>query len=106
MQFSKDGKILASGSRDKTIKLWRVKTGSIIRTLYGHKGWVRSVEFSSSSDVLVSGGRDKTIRLWDVSSGNELDVLASNRGVLMSATLLDNGNLISVDTNSVNIWGQ
>ena len=47
--FSPDGRLIASGSYDKTIKLWDVNTGEEIRTLKGHSGWVTSVTRDSKA---------------------------------------------------------
>ncbi|MEH2189636.1 MAG: ribosome assembly protein 4, partial [Nostoc sp.] len=67
--FSPDGKTLASGSSDNTIKLWDVSTGKAIKTLTGHSSRVYSVGFSPDGKTLASGSSDNTIKLWDVSTG-------------------------------------
>jgi hypothetical protein len=64
--FSPDGRLLASGSYDDTIKLWDVATGSLVR-IYSHTADVNSVAFSPDGRLLASGSDDKTIRLWDIS---------------------------------------
>jgi WD40 repeat protein len=64
--FSPDGRLLASGSDDETIKLWEVASGSLVRTLTGHTHWVRSVAFSPDGRLLASGSY-KEIKLWDIS---------------------------------------
>ena len=66
MAFSRDGKTLASASRDTTIKLWSVPNRKEVATLSGHTGSVDAVAFSP--DGYRHRGKDKTIKLWDIAA--------------------------------------
>ena len=67
--FSPDGKTLASGSKDKSIRLFDTNTGVQKRALKGHTDEVLNVVFSPDSKTLVSGSWDATLRLWEVNTG-------------------------------------
>ncbi|MFN6446346.1 MAG: ribosome assembly protein 4, partial [Nostoc sp. DedSLP05] len=76
--FSPDSKTLASGSYNKTIKLWDVSTGKAIKTLSEHSNSVNSVVFSPDSKTLASASADNTIKLWDVSTGKAIKTLSEH----------------------------
>ena len=70
--FSSDGTSIASGSRDKTIKLWNTTSGKEINTLKGHADEVLGVAFTLDGSRIASASLDKSLKLWDVASGNEI----------------------------------
>ena len=74
--FSPDGKTLAAGSWDETIKLWSVPEGKLLGAIEGKSDEIISFAFSPDGKVLASGSDDTTIRFWDVTSCRLLCTLA------------------------------
>ena len=66
MTFSPDGKTVASagGKTDKTIRLWDVANGALLKTLTGHTSLVECIAFSPDGLTLASAGDDGTVGLW------------------------------------------
>src|SRR5262249_12065142 len=69
--FTPDGRTLASGGAEGTIKLWDVATGKLRATLKGHTSTVQSVTITADGKTLASGSNDSTIRLWDLATLKE-----------------------------------
>ncbi|MCY3018777.1 MAG: serine/threonine protein kinase [Planctomycetota bacterium] len=92
--FSPDGKLALSGSRDKTLKLWEVKTGRELRTFSGHTSWVKSIAFSPDGKLALSGSGDKTLKLWDVRTGRELRTFSGHTDSITSVAFAPDGALV------------
>ncbi|MCF4968573.1 trypsin-like peptidase domain-containing protein [Nostoc sp. CMAA1605] len=105
--ISPDGRTLASGSDDKTIKIWNIATGQEIRTLNGHSYAVISVAISPDGRTLASGGAgDKTIKIWNIATGQEIRTLNGHSRSVFSVAISPDGRTLasgSVD-NTIKIW--
>ncbi len=66
---SPDSSLVATGSKDKSVKLWDVSTGQEVRSLLGHQATVTSVAFTADGKQLLTGSNDQTYRMWNVASG-------------------------------------
>jgi Tol biopolymer transport system component/ribosomal protein L37E len=77
--FSPDSRLLASGSWDKTVKLWDVATGLELRNLTPQPGGIEAIAFSPDGRWLASEGSDKSVDLWNASTGKMARVLTSPR---------------------------
>lgn len=97
---------LVSGSADRTIKVWNLNTGQLIRTLSGHTDIVRSVALSSDGEILASGSGDRTIKLWNLQTGRELRTLSGHSGPLWSIAISRDGKTLvsGSEDSTIRIW--
>lgn len=98
--------VLASGSADSTVALWRGETGKLLQSLSPHKGWVLGTSFSSDGTLLASAAWDKTVCLSDARTGQMLQRLTGHTtGVWTCGFQPSSGLLCSgADDGSLRIW--
>ena len=93
--FNYDGTMLASGSWDKTIKLWNINTNECVVTLGGHRGPVYSVAFNTDGKLLASGSDDDTIKLWDILTMTCMKTLEEHTDCVWSIVFNGDGKMLA-----------
>jgi WD40 repeat protein len=106
ISFSPDGKTLATGSSDKTIKLWNLDTGKEIRTLQGHDSYINSVSFSPDGKTLATGSDDETIKLWNPNTGKEIFTLQGHDSSINSVSFSINSKTLATGSKdkTIKLW--
>jgi RNA polymerase sigma factor (sigma-70 family) len=113
LAWSADGKTLAAGANDNSVRLWDAAAGKEMRRLEGHTGDVRrgnagvvAVAFALGDTTVISAGMDKTVRLWDAASGKERRHLGEYRAVLRALAVSPDGRTLAVVAGDYNKPGE
>ena len=106
VDFSPDGRQLASGSLDQTARIWDATTGSSLAVMHGHPPELVAVQFASDGRrLLTPASEDHAIRLWETSDGALAGLAARPRGG-RQIRLSRDGKFVGVadDRGTVRIW--
>lgn len=106
MAFAPDGRTLASGSLDETLKLWEASSGRLLRSIEGHTKAVWSVAFAPDGRTFASGSADNTVMLSDAASGRLCHSLGGHQRGIGSVPFAPDGRTLASasEDNTIKLW--
>ncbi len=105
LAVSSKGKLLVSGSKDRTARLWNLDTQTQV-TLSGHAGEVTAVAISPDEQIVATGSVDKTIRLWDARTQNLITTLKDHTDEITSVSFSPDGSKLASSSadKTIRLW--
>jgi WD40 repeat protein/tetratricopeptide (TPR) repeat protein len=112
LDFSRDGTLLASGSRDGTAIIWSTKTWKAMHTLRnpgpasGYLGMFEDVAFSPDGKTLALASRGGSVQLWDVATGKILQTLKGHSNAVQAVVFSPDGRTLASGSSdeTVRLW--
>lgn len=106
LAFSSDGQTLASGSADRTVKLWNLNSRIPRCTLAGHSNLIEALALTPDAQTLASGSWDHTIKIWNVDTGELIHTLCEHCGWIKSLAISPDGKILASGSadKSIKIW--
>ena len=104
--WKQNGKVLACGSLDGTVRLSDAATGEAMRTLESHMSSVQSVAYSPDGQVLAGSSEYGTVRLWDAATGEPLRTLEDHTELVLSVAYRPDGKVLASGSGdrTVRLW--
>jgi WD40 repeat protein len=101
-----EGQLLASGSTDNTVRLWRLPDGAALKVLEGHRGDIECLAISPDGQLLASASADSTVRLWRLPGGAALGILEGHSGPVKRLIISPDGRLLTSSgwDKTVRLW--
>ncbi len=91
LAYSPCGKMLASGSRDKNIKVWNAEKGNLLSTLSGHSESISCISYGNNG-IIASGSTDGTIKVWNTHDGSIIHNINGHPNAWVNCVLIDDKN--------------
>ncbi|ALC42319.1 CG10931, partial [Drosophila busckii] len=106
LHFAPSGNYLLSGSADRTLNIWDVRTSQLEKTLNGHTLGINDVSWSPDNKYLISCSDDKTIKLWNPHSGECLKTMMGHTAYVFACRINPQANLIASTSfdHTVRLW--
>ena len=104
--FSPDGRLVATGHRDRNVRLWSATTGRLLKVLTGHQGQVVAVAFSPDSKLLATGASDGSGRLWSAEDFSYIGPLLGHTQLMTSVAFNPRSDLVATGSldRTIRIW--
>jgi len=104
--FAPDRRILATGSDDRSVRLWDLPSGKQVIVLTGHTDAVCSVAFAPDGRTLATGSYDQSARIWEIPAGRHLTTLTGHGSWVLSVAISADGDSIATGSfdNSARLW--
>ena len=95
-----------AGLSDGTINIWDIESGELVKTIKGHKDFIRDITLTPNGDKFITVGDDQTTRTWDLESGEQLQVWGGHTGAVNSVVLTPGGDKIvtASDDEYIKVW--
>ncbi|XP_062352472.1 transcription initiation factor TFIID subunit 5 isoform X3 [Cinclus cinclus] len=105
-RFHPNSNYIATGSADRTIRLWDVLNGNCVRIFTGHKGPIHSLAFSPNGRFLATGATDGRVLLWDIGHGLMVGELKGHTDTIYALRFSRDGEILASGSmdNTVRLW--